>query len=966
MAALLLAAGPARAATVHVRGGDLGAAVARAPRGARIVVHPGTYTGAVVLKPRQRLIGRGAPRLSNPSGDVVTLARGTTVRGLVITSAGRGGIYGNDVGRVTITGNDVSRHNTSCAGGFLIPPFSVPTTVPGVGVPISDGLQNGWAGIMVDADKGATTTIIRRNRVHDSACGDGIDVRASGTARVTARITRNTVSDLRQGTGLESVLAIGLQTRAHARMRATIDANTESGLGNPGDPPGPGGADSEGVFINPADASALTAAVTRNRYSHTPGRSGFSANGLEFVSMGSGARGDVTVRDSGFSGTPGDVLEQLALGTKGRLDLTLDRVVAKDSTGFSNTGEGNTVLIPGNNGDCLVAASGGAGNVVHTTIRRSQLTHCANNGLTFGSSVANGSGPTQELVLDVRDSTITGNQGNNLRIGNVTNLRRLRVRVQGTDLADARGVGSVTPADASFEDIGTTSDAVIDLGGGALGSPGGNCLDGGSLGAAAVRYAVSAQHNWWGGAPRAVGTVTSTPAENSAPARCLPARAAATAGDPDSDPFYAAPADLAAASPGAILRRRGIDVTALGIPLPVDGYQLLYRTKDTHGAPEAAVATVILPRSAPPAAGRPLLSYQPAEDSLTRRCASSYEIRNGQEPELPEALTPLLQQGAAVVVPDYEGPQSEWVAGVQAGRAVLDAIRATQNFAPAAVKPSAPVAVWGYSGGAQATAWAAELQPTYAPAVNLVASAHGAAPYVLRKTVAYLDGGPAAALVLAAVVGMGRAYPEMGLDDLLNDAGRAMKARIGSQCLEEFAGEYPYRRLDEFTKVPNAKDLPQVARVIDADDLGHRTPLAPTYLYQSATDELEPVAGADAIVANYCRRGAVVDYVRAPAGEHIAFQAAGAPGAAQFIAGRFAGRPAPNTCTVKPDPPRCPLVVRAPHARRMAAYIGGRLAGAARGGRLRLSLTPGRYTIRLRIRFAHRARSRTLVRSVNC
>jgi hypothetical protein len=446
---------------------------------------------------------------------------------------------------------------------------------------------------------------------------------------------------------------------------------------------------------------------------------------------------------------------------------------------------------------------------------------------------------------------------------------------------------------------------------------------------------------------------------------------------PDDDPFYAAPAGLERARPGDILRTRQIDVTALGVPLPIEGHQLLYRTRDTHGAPEAAVATVILPLSAPPAGGRPLLSYQPAEDTLTRDCASSYEIRQGKMPELPEAMVPLLREGAALVVPDYEGPHSQWVAGVQAGHAVLDAIRATERFKPAALAGAkTPVAVWGYSGGAQATAWAAELQPHYAPELDLVASAHGAAPYVLRKTVAYLDGSPYAGIVLAAVVGMGRAYPEMRLDDVLNDAGKAMRAKVGDQCIEQFAGEYPGAHLDDFTRLPKAQDLPYVSRVIDADDLGHRTPGAPTYLYQSATDELEPVAGADAIVANYCRRGVPVQYVRAPAGEHIEFQIQGAPAAAAYIADRFAGKPAPNTCTVKPatQPRRCTLVVllrhrRGERIRRVVARVAGRRI-VRRGHDLRRlrvhGVAAGMYRIRLRLHTTRGHRSLLVRRRARC
>ena len=155
--------------------------------------------------------------------------------------------------------------------------------------------------------------------------------------------------------------------------------------------------------------------------------------------MGDGATGIVEVSDSSFTGSPGDVLEQLALGTNAYLSLELDNVLAADSSGFGESGFGNTVVIPGNNGDCLVAASGGAGNAVRTRITDSTLANCANNGLTFGSSVANGSGATSLLDLAIADSRITSNQGANLRIGNVAALDRLVARVERTDLSESQG-----------------------------------------------------------------------------------------------------------------------------------------------------------------------------------------------------------------------------------------------------------------------------------------------------------------------------------------------------------------------------------------------------------------------------------------------------------------------------------------------------------------------------------------------
>ena len=351
---------------------------------------------------------------------------------------------------------------------------------------------------MVDVTRGRARVRIRANRVHDADCGDGIDVRASGGARVRTTLAGNHLHDLRQGDGFESILAIGLQARDGATLVGRVHDNRQAGLGNDEDAgAGPEGADSEGVFINPVGPSTMRVTVARNEYRHTAGRGGFSANGLEFVSMGDGGRAHVNVRDSSFTGTPGDVLEQLALGTGAHLSMRLDRVVASASTGHGGSGIGDTLVIPGNNADCLISASGGAGNTVELVVRDSELTNCANNGLTFGSAVANGSGPTSALRLEVADTAITGNGGGNLRIGNIAGLDELRVKVERTNLSDSRGAGS-SPANLTAEDLGSTGSAVIDLGGGPLGSSGGNCLDGGALAAALVRYDVHARGNWWG------------------------------------------------------------------------------------------------------------------------------------------------------------------------------------------------------------------------------------------------------------------------------------------------------------------------------------------------------------------------------------------------------------------------------------------------------------------------------------
>jgi hypothetical protein len=77
--------------------------------------------------------------------------------------------------------------------------------------------------------------------------------------------------------------------------------------------------------------------------------------------------------------------------------------------------------------------------------------------------------------------------------------------------------------------------------------------------------------------------------------------AAAAAGPllPDNDPFYEAPPGIASAKLGAVLRTRRVpnaitfdNKKAINIK---DAWQILYRTQNSLGVPEANVVTVLVP-----------------------------------------------------------------------------------------------------------------------------------------------------------------------------------------------------------------------------------------------------------------------------------------------------------------------------------------------------------------------------------
>jgi hypothetical protein len=220
---------------------------------------------------------------------------------------------------------------------------------------------------------------------------------------------------------------------------------------------------------------------------------------------------------------------------------------------------------------------------------------------------------------------------------------------------------------------------------------------------------------------------------------------------PDDDSFYSAPPDLAVRPDGAVLGVRPVSV--FGLPIQVSAWQLRYRTTDSADLPILDVATVIVPPTPWPGA-RPLLSYQVPEDSLGTRCAPSFALAGGRDIGVVNTLldvpfmTAELRRGWALVVSDYEGPRSRFFDGVGAGRAVLDGVRAARTFAPGGVSTASPVGAWGYSGGAFATLWAAQLRSSYAPDVRLAGISTGGVPAGIPAIARRVDGGLQAGLAL--------------------------------------------------------------------------------------------------------------------------------------------------------------------------------------------------------------------------
>jgi hypothetical protein len=371
---------------------------------------------------------------------------------------------------------------------------------------------------------------------------------------------------------------------------------------------------------------------------------------------------------------------------------------------------------------------------------------------------------------------------------------------------------------------------------------------------------------------------------------------------PCDDPFYQPPEGFQHADPGTVLRSREVEVAFLGlIPQPVTAVQLLYRTTDMNGDPEASVTTLIVPAERAAGHVSPLLSYQCAIDAMSSRCFPSYALRRRSKALGSIAQLELLLIAAAVAegwvvsVPDHEGLRGMWGPPFEPGYRILDGIRAAKNSEHVAVAPTAPIGLWGYSGGGLASAWAAEMCGKYAPELDIVGAVLGSPVGDLGHTFRRLNGGLFAGLPALVVAALSHVYP--GLDRVIkehtNDEGRALLDRLESMTTSgavlHMAGKNMADYLDEPLEDTLAR--PEVKQVFDNIKLGAEVPTPPVLIVQAVHDYIIDVHDIDRLAEWYSAAGADVTYHRDAFNEHIFMHPLSAPMALRWLTDRFARRP---------------------------------------------------------------------------
>ncbi|ORM10369.1 lipase family protein [Prescottella equi] len=394
--------------------------------------------------------------------------------------------------------------------------------------------------------------------------------------------------------------------------------------------------------------------------------------------------------------------------------------------------------------------------------------------------------------------------------------------------------------------------------------------------------------------------------------------------------FYEVPASALGGAPGTVVDTQPypplLSIPNQQGPWPSGAQRIMYRTTDAHGAATAASGTYFdasLPWIG--AGPRPLVVLGPGTQGQGDQCAPSRLFQDGVHYNAPldfaveyEVLQvhALLSRGIDVVVTDYQGlgtaGMHSYVDRRAQGHAMLDAARAVKALPGSRIGDDNPIGFWGYSQGGGAAASAAEMQPSYAPDLDVRGTYAGGPPADLRTVAAALDGGLATGLLGYAVNSIYAGYPETraDIDGALAPAGRQALDEIAAQCVPETIARYGLHRTTEWTKDGRSlaeliDALPSVSAVVDEQRIGRSTPGSPVLIVQGRNDDLIPHNQATRLAADWCAQGATVEFRTeeippiAPGFVvgHGLPMVSGLPSALDWMTDRFDGVPARSGCS---------------------------------------------------------------------
>ena len=357
------------------------------------------------------------------------------------------------------------------------------------------------------------------------------------------------------------------------------------------------------------------------------------------------------------------------------------------------------------------------------------------------------------------------------------------------------------------------------------------------------------------------------------------------------------PLPLPPGEPGEI-----IDVEELDLGEDYVGYRILYHSRSLRGDDIAVSGFVMTPAGEPPADGWPLVAFAHGTTGLADVCAPSHEA----EEFVAERGSYL--EGYAVVATDYEGLGTPglhpYIVGRSEARGVLDSVRAAHNVNVyegdhrPLISISEAFVVWGHSQGGHAALHAGQHWQDYAPELQLLGVAAGAPPSQFALLFDVLLGGPFQGYVAMASGGFAAAYDEIELEQVLTDEGIALTEILERGCTDEIFEVFNPIAREDLLKVENPLMVPPWDRVIVENDVNQAPVPVPLVILHGGDDEQIPAISSQFLLAQLCVQPGQGPTIRIeyPGEDHSGVIDAQRDDLLEWIAARFAGEPAPNTC----------------------------------------------------------------------
>ncbi|WP_158726763.1 lipase family protein [Tomitella fengzijianii] len=341
------------------------------------------------------------------------------------------------------------------------------------------------------------------------------------------------------------------------------------------------------------------------------------------------------------------------------------------------------------------------------------------------------------------------------------------------------------------------------------------------------------------------------------------------------DPFYVEPSLDGTEAPGMLLKWKPVQVQFGGVrPGNLDAYKIMYVTRGVEEQPVISTGIVMVPAGGDGDADpRALIGYQEANDSVGAGCHPSTQWTGGDQldPAAFSALGPLAQmfsRDMAVVISDVGNdadPAPHGVfAGQFSGRANLDGIRAALQVPAAGLPEDIPVGLFGIAGGGVGAATAAELQPRYAPELDVRSAVLEGMVVDQRNFMRVADGSVGSGFAFANLLGLEPWYPEMKIDEKLTPVGRRIADFYRTQCqISYFSMPFvPLHLLFESGMSP--ADIPDFQHAYDDNALGRSAPEAKVLITSCGADDspmsLVPAKDSRELAEKYRAGGTDVTY----------------------------------------------------------------------------------------------------------